>query len=268
METEPLVTVVLPVYNSAEFLSACLQSILNQRFTQWELIAVDDGSTDDSRSILLSVKDPRIRVESNCTNKGPGFTRNRILRLARAPIVVLQDADDTMHPDRLLLQYSMLQNSRNADLVTCAVERIGESGTPVGVRKARASTLTVDDLLFFRRGPVHATLMGRKSWFERNPYPEDLMRAEDTVMILQAVSKSDFNFEVLDHPLYRYRETSGLRKRKLLAAYKIERRVLARYIDKGWKKFIYLSLSLAKTAIASTFNVRALVAKWKIENLF
>lgn len=95
------VSVIIPVYNAAELIGRCLASIRQQTFADYEVIAVDDGSTDDSGSRLDAyARDPRIRVVHQ-PNRGQGAARNAALRLARGDYVLMVDADDFIHP-RLL----------------------------------------------------------------------------------------------------------------------------------------------------------------------
>src|SRR4051812_45626308 len=94
MPAQPSITVLLPTYNDARFLSATIGSILNQTFGDFELLVVDDGSTDETRGLLDRVSDPRVRVLRNPTNCGLTFSLNRGLDAARGRYVARMDADD------------------------------------------------------------------------------------------------------------------------------------------------------------------------------
>jgi teichuronic acid biosynthesis glycosyltransferase TuaG len=104
--TAPRVSVVMPVYNAARFLASALASVQAQSFTDWELIAVDDGSTDPSGRILadLAAQEPRLRPLSTGGNQGAGVARNLGLDAARGRFVAFLDADDLWHPEKLARQ--------------------------------------------------------------------------------------------------------------------------------------------------------------------
>ncbi|MCW5898878.1 MAG: glycosyltransferase family 2 protein [Flavobacteriales bacterium] len=102
------VSVVLPVYNKAPWLRECLHSILGQTFGDFELIAVDDASTDDSLAILRAVGDPRLRVVALERNLGPAGAAQRAMDLAQGEYIARLDADDLMLPGRLAVQVSYM----------------------------------------------------------------------------------------------------------------------------------------------------------------
>ena len=111
MQASPLVTVGMPVFNGERYLLAAVNSILSERFSDWELVAVDDGSTDRSLSILLGIDDPRVRVIVNSTNLGLVACRNRILDEARGIYIAWLDQDDLTYPYRLEYQVKLLERS-------------------------------------------------------------------------------------------------------------------------------------------------------------
>ena len=102
----PRVTVLMPVFNGEHFLPPAIESILNQTFSDFEFLVIDDGSTDASRKIAESYNDPRIRIEANEKNLGLIATLNRGLKLARGEYIARMDADDLSFPDRLRNKFS------------------------------------------------------------------------------------------------------------------------------------------------------------------
>jgi hypothetical protein len=96
----PLITVGIPVHNGMPYLQECVESILTQTYRNFELLIVDDGSTDDSLAYLKSLRDPRLRIISQA-NRGLTSTLNRMLSEANSPWLVRQDADDVSFPNRL-----------------------------------------------------------------------------------------------------------------------------------------------------------------------
>jgi len=97
----PLVSVFIPTYNREKYVFESVCSILNQSFKDFELIVVDDGSTDHTRDILASIKDERLKVYFNDKNMGIPYTRNRGIELASGEYFALLDSDDVATVDRL-----------------------------------------------------------------------------------------------------------------------------------------------------------------------
>jgi len=104
----PRVTVFVPVYNRASVLRQALESVLSQRYADFELLLIDDGSSDESVEVARSLRDPRIRIEVHARNQGIPATRNHGLALARGEYLAMADSDDVSHPQRLALQVAWL----------------------------------------------------------------------------------------------------------------------------------------------------------------
>ena len=124
------VSIVLPVYNKAPFLRECLDSIRAQTFTDFEIIAVDDCSTDASLEILRAYDAPRLRVEALPQNMGPAGAAQRAMDLAQGEYIVRMDADDIMVPERLALQVAFMDAHPAIGASGGAVQLFGaESGS-------------------------------------------------------------------------------------------------------------------------------------------
>lgn len=100
----PRVTVLMPAYNAGKYIDIAVESILRQTFDDFELLVIEDGSTDDTRDVLSRVRDVRLRLECHSSNAGLVRRLNEGLRLARGTLVARLDADDVAHPRRLELQ--------------------------------------------------------------------------------------------------------------------------------------------------------------------
>ena len=130
----PLVTVVTPVWNAAATLAEAVASVGAQTLPSWELILVDDASTDGSREIArrLAAEEPRIRLIERAENGGAAAARNDAIRAARGRLVAFLDADDRWHPEKLARQAAFMA-ARGHPLVYSAYRRIAADGRPLGV---------------------------------------------------------------------------------------------------------------------------------------
>lgn len=112
----PEVSVVMPVHNAAAFVAEAIASVRAQRFGDWELICVDDGSTDDSVAVIraIAATEPRLRLIEAGRNEGPGPARNRGIAAARGRFIAFLDCDDLWHPEKLARQIPWMKAEGHA----------------------------------------------------------------------------------------------------------------------------------------------------------
>ena len=106
-----LVSVITPSYNTARFLRETIGCVLSQTYENWEMLIVDDGSTDDTDDVVASFSDPRIRYFKNERNSGAAGSRNRALREARGKWIAFLDSDDLWTPDKLEKQIRFMEEN-------------------------------------------------------------------------------------------------------------------------------------------------------------
>lgn len=111
------ISVIMPVYNAQRYVGEAIRSILSQTFSNFEYIIINDGSTDQSEEVILSVSDPRIRYIRNDGNKGLIYTLNRGISLAKGALIARMDADDICDP--LRFEKQVLEFERDPELVLC-----------------------------------------------------------------------------------------------------------------------------------------------------
>ena len=136
-ETTPLVSVIVGVYNKERFVGECLRSVLAQTYTNWELIVVDDASTDNSlaEAERAIAGDSRTRILRRKTNSGhPGVARNEGLRAARGRYVAFLDADDLWKPEKLSVQVAFMEEHPEYPLTHTRCEEIDAEGRVLRVR--------------------------------------------------------------------------------------------------------------------------------------
>ncbi len=159
---EPAVSVVLPVYNCPLYVGQAIESVLNQTFADFELIVIDDGSTDETPSILQRYTEPRIRYISQ-TNCGLARTLNRGIELSRGRYIARQDQDDVSRPERLAKQVAFLDAHPQCALVGTWAEiwRDDQRTSRVHAHPSDGARLKFELLL---NNPfVHSSVMMRKS---------------------------------------------------------------------------------------------------------
>lgn len=124
---EPKVCVIMPVYNGEKTIKLALASLLNQSYTNWECVIVNDGSTDGTRSILDSLKDPRFRIFHLNKNCGRGVARDEALKRSEGDYLAYLDADDMMYKDKLKVQVEFLEANPGIRMVSCGCITMNEN---------------------------------------------------------------------------------------------------------------------------------------------
>ena len=127
--SSPLVTVLMSVYNGEKYLPETIESILNQTFTNFEFLIIDDGSSDNSIKIIESYDDPKIRLICNDENIGQTKTLNKGIKLAKGNFIARSDQDDISSSNRLSIQYNYLNNNPNVALLGSSVYFINNNGS-------------------------------------------------------------------------------------------------------------------------------------------
>ncbi|MDO4811329.1 MAG: glycosyltransferase family 2 protein [Eubacteriales bacterium] len=125
--TNDLVSVIMPSYNCEAYIEASIRSVLAQTYENWELLIVDDCSTDGTVPIVQSFRDDRIKLFFNERNSGAAVSRNRALREARGRWIAFLDSDDLWHPEKLERQISYME--KNGYAFSCTDYRINLNGT-------------------------------------------------------------------------------------------------------------------------------------------
>jgi glycosyltransferase involved in cell wall biosynthesis len=220
------VTIGIPFLNARRYLADAVRSVFAQTHEDWELILVDDGSTDGSLDVVRHLDDPRVRVLSDGTNRGLCARLNQIASLAQGSYLARMDADDLMHPERIERQLRFLRTNPNVDLIDTATYTVNDDLTPLGIRGDQPLDVNPDAVL--RHGLlIHPTVMGRTAWFRDNPYDAVYVRAEDRELWCRTCTTT--RFARLCEPLFFYREGLGGNLRNYLRTESTVRDILRRY---------------------------------------
>ena len=199
--TAPRLSVVMPVHNARAFLPQSIESILNQRFEQFEFVILDDASTDGSGEILKewAQKDSRIRLFQSSECLGLSRSSNQVVSECRTPVIARMDADDISHDDRLQLQFQILNDEPDVAAVGTLCVGIDAKGRVVRPR---------DRWRIVRRSGYipfpHGSSMFRKSSFDEiGGYSEELKRGEDQDLFHRLAKRG--RVVTLPNVLYHYR---------------------------------------------------------------
>ena len=174
----PLVSVIMPVYNTKQWVWEAIESILNQTFEDFEFIILDDCSTDGSYEICekYAKKDKRIKLYRNDKNEGVAFTKNKLIELTSTNYIASQDSDDVSFLNRLELEYNFLENHKDYGVVSGNNVIIDEDWKEIWHR------IYSDNMkyIILKKSPVsHPTTLIRKSdflavwWYTKVKYVED-----------------------------------------------------------------------------------------------
>lgn len=178
----PKVTVLMSVYNGARYLRESIESILSQTLTDYELLIINDGSTDDSRDIILSYQDQRIRLVDNSKNIGLTKSLNLGLELAKGELIARHDADDLSYPRRLERQVQFLDDNQDIVLLGASGRVIDETGKPKDfILRTPVGILAIRWYLMFENAFLHASVMFRRDVLLKKlgGYSESFVRYQD-----------------------------------------------------------------------------------------
>ena len=200
--------------NSAVTVGAAVRSVQLQTLQDWEFIIIDDGSSDQSSSIVDGFNDGRIRLFREASSSGLATRLNQAVSLCRGEFIARMDSDDICFPERLARQVTRLQQDLDLDLLGCeAVVFTGDAKLvgelPIGLTHQEITAQPFQGFPF-----PHPTWCGRTAWFRDNPYDSELMYAEDQDLLLRTFRHSKFG--ALETVLLGYRQ-NRLALKKLVA---------------------------------------------------
>jgi glycosyltransferase involved in cell wall biosynthesis len=178
----PAISIVLPAYNCSWYLAQTIDSLLAQTCANFELLIINDGSSDDTEEIIQSYADPRIQYIKNETNKGLIYTLNRGIGLAQGSYIARMDADDIALPQRLELQKKWLDEHPDTAIVSCTIRFIDEHNNDLGIWKEDQQTTSFSSLkkmMPWQNCLAHPTVMMRKETALRYPYHFSQLHSED-----------------------------------------------------------------------------------------
>ena len=176
----PKVTVIMPNFNGAEYIGVAIESILLQTFIDFELIVIDDASTDKSLEIIRSYNDQRIKLLCNNTNLGVAESRNKGLRESQGEYIAFLDSDDYSYPSRLAEQLHFMEINQDFGMIGSSVEVIDGNGESSGeVWEYPEPYYKIPSILLFKNYFAQSAVFARKSSFPEGFYQSQFQVAQD-----------------------------------------------------------------------------------------
>ncbi|HJV26274.1 MAG TPA: glycosyltransferase [Aromatoleum sp.] len=259
----PTVSIIMPCYNAVAHLPDSVRSVLAQTFADWELIAVDDGSSDATLAWLQAQTDARMRVIHQ-HNQGVSAARNAGLAQATGTYVAFLDADDTWHPDFLSRMHEALDARPEAVLAYCGWQNLGQTGgrgepfvppdyeTPDKTEKLFAGC----------RWPIHAVLARRDTVQAARGFEPGLKNAEDFALWLEVAIPSPIVRVPAVLAYYHFHngvQASNDRARAAIAHWRVQRRYLQRHPE----RFAHLSADRIRRLTDGELLLRGYESYWK-----
>lgn len=189
-----MVTVVIPTFNRASTLERAIRSVLNQTMTDIELIIVDDGSTDNTKEVVDSICDNRIRYVRLSHNSGGGTARNRGIGEAKGEFIAFQDSDDEWLPNKLETQLTVMKNS-GAGACFCSKKQFSVDGQSFKITHEDLSEGIVPNALLYRKSRVSTqTLIAKREVFDKALFDVNVLKAQDYEWTIRACEYCKFYF--------------------------------------------------------------------------
>jgi glycosyltransferase involved in cell wall biosynthesis len=202
----PTVSVVMAAYNGAALIGETLDSLWTQTFDDFELVVVDDCSTDNTLDVLRAVSDPRIRVIAAERNAGPVNTRNRAFAEARGRYIAGLDQDDICLPERFERQVAYLDAHPEIALIGGEALVLQDGSTRSGIRSPVTSPALIEWLLWIENPLVWSSVMVRRSALPPGDFTRPAILYAEDFDLYHRVARSGGGIARVDEPVLLYRE--------------------------------------------------------------
>ncbi len=198
--SKPLVSVIIPVFNREEFVEEAVQSILNQTIQDFEILIVDDCSSDNSVAIIENIKDSRIKLFKNDRHKGVSISRNIAIENVKGKYIAFMDSDDISHPKRFEKQIGFLESNPHVKACGCWLQCFGQDNHII--RHKENYERIKAELLLHNPLSLGATTVVREC-FQKYKFNPEKLHVEDYDYWVQAAW--DCELANLQEVLYDYR---------------------------------------------------------------
>lgn len=207
MSYSPLVSVIVPSYNTAQYLPEAVDSILAQTYRNLEIHVVDDGSTDNTREVMLAyANDPRV-IYHYQKNRGEAGARNTGIRAAKGELIALCDSDDLWMPRKLEVQVPCFRDHPEVGVVYTNTQQVDSNNRDINTYQTTRHNGRITEKLFGENFVTGSTSMFRRECFDAEMYDETLAVCADYDLSLRLSVK--YQFLYLHEVTYRYRTWPG-----------------------------------------------------------
>lgn len=208
IHNSPRISVAMSVYNGEKYVAEAVQSVLNQTYKDFELIIVDDGSTDKSVRIIESFEDTRIRLIRQ-ENRGLSAALNVCIKQAKGEYIARMDADDICQPDRFQLQLNYMEEHLDCVLLSSSIEYIDKDGSSLCTKKIATDDHIIKQNLPLTCQIIHPAAFFRKVDFQKTAgYREEVIQHVEDILLWNEFAKLG-KFSNIETPLLKYRLCPG-----------------------------------------------------------
>jgi len=200
----PDISVIMPVYNIEKYVAKSIEGILKQTFRDFELIIIDDASTDNTVKVIKNFDDKRIVLVRDTFHKGLATQLNFGLKLAKGEFIARMDGDDLHHTERLSIQYNILKSSTDIDVVGSNIIYIDENDNPIIEKSLPEHHTDIEFMMPFIPSVIHGSIMIRKSTINSVNGYDSSHFCEDIDLFLRLLKKG-YKFYNVQKPLLYYR---------------------------------------------------------------
>jgi glycosyltransferase involved in cell wall biosynthesis len=210
-ESSPYFSLLVANYNNSRYLSTCIESVYDQTVTDWEILIVDDGSTDEFEQVIERYKnDSRIKIFRNGSNMGCSYTKNRLAAIAQGVVLAYLDPDDTLHKEALEVMEKAHRNHPACSLIHSTHFICDENLIPVRVADYPKPLPPGTPYLLLSDGSVHAFASFKKACYDDTDFLSKDRRYDKAIdQELYYLLEETGDLFYIDQPLYYYRIHAG-----------------------------------------------------------
>lgn len=261
----PMISVLMPVYNGEKYLKEAIDSILNQTYTSFEFLILNDGSTDKTEEIILSYNDPRIIYIKNNQNLQIVKTLNKGIKLAKGKYIARMDADDISLPERFQKQVQFMEENSDIDLCGSWLETFYKDRI-TNVSRPKTFNDDIKVALLFNTSFMHPTVFGKKSFFSELFYNKNMVGAEDYELWIRGIDKYTYANIPLILLKYRRHANQTNTTEQTMIADQVRRNFLKRVCPTINENELKQFTKISSGKYVSKRNCRKIIKKILLEN--
>lgn len=262
-------SIIMPVFNAELFVAEAIQSVLNQTFKNLELIVINDGSNDNSKSVIQSFNDPRIKYFENPRNSGIVFSRNLGLKLAQGNYIGMLDADDIAHPKKFEKQIAFLHQNKDYGLIGSWVRFIDKNSEKLpGGWKLKAEPEMIPAIMLFKNYFLQSSVLYRRECISNYSFKKDYNIGEDYIIWFEILKKwKGWNLQqyLVDYRVHDGSITKRFKEEKLIREYGIFKLMLSALTIEPSDEELKMHIMIHDNKQIVNFNTLLSIEKWLLK---